>query len=174
MSRPFALRCLAAALLAVPALAPVRAETAAASPKASSTLALLHPLELIKKRDLDFGYVAAGATAGTVVINPNTGASSATGGALLLGGAPHAALFTGAAKSNAVVVIRIPKQPVTLTRFGGTETMTVSNWTLQGVDKRAVAALTSFDFAVGATLNVKANQPDGLYTGDFEVSVHYP
>lgn len=139
----------------------------------SGRIALLHPLELIKQEDLDFGYVGTIA-GGTIVIDPDTNAVSATGGALMLGGTPHAALFTGAAQSSSVVVIRVPKQPITITRIGGTETMTVTDFTLQGLDKRAVAAKVSFDFRVGATLIVGANQPDGTYSGTFEVTVQYP
>ena len=149
------------------------APRAAATP-AQATGTLLFPLEIVKNRDLDFGYVGTTAAAGTVVINPETDTISATGGALLLGGAPHAAQFTGAAKGNNVVIIRIPKQPVTLTRVGGTQTMIADNFTLQGLDKRAVAARVAFDFRVGATLNVAANQAEGTYVGTFDVSIQYP
>lgn len=174
MFASFASRCLASALLALGALAPARAAPLAAQQDASASIALLHPLELLKREDLDFGYVGVGAAAGTVVINPNTGAINATGGAFLLGGTPHPALFTGAAGSSSVVIIRIPKQSITLTRVTGTETMTVSNFTLQGLDKRQAARNVAFDFRVGGTLNVNANQREGLYVGTFEVSVQYP
>ena len=52
--------------------------------------------------------------------------------------------------------------------------MTVSNLTLQGQNKRALAALQSFAFRVGGTLNVAANQAEGLYTGTFDVDIQYP
>ena len=61
-----------------------------------------------------------------------------------------------------------------LTRTGGTETMTVSNLTLQGQNKRALAALESFSFRVGGTLNVGANQVEGTYLGTFDVQIQYP
>jgi hypothetical protein len=83
-------------------------------------------------------------------------------------------MFSGASKGNNVVNIRIPKQPITLTRIGGTETMTLSNFTLEGLDKRAVAARVAFDFRVGGTLSVAANQADGTYVGTFDVSIQYP
>ena len=161
------------------ALAAMLAPSAAlAAPVAPTTLptgraALLHPLELIKQADLDFGYVGA-VGAGTIVIDPNSGTTTATGGVLLLGGAPHPAWFTGAAQSSSVVVIRVPKQPITITRVGGTETMTVRDFTLEGLDKRAVAARVKFDFRVGASLVVPANQAEGLYSGTFDVTVQYP
>jgi hypothetical protein len=135
---------------------------------------MLFPLEILKNRDLDFGNLAAPTAAGTAVINPETDTITSTGGVLLLGGTPQAAMFTGAAQGNSVVIIRIPKQSITLTRVGGTETMTATNFTLQGLDKRAVAARVAFDFRVGATLNVNANQAEGTYVGTFDVSIQYP
>ena len=172
MTRLFPLRFLALSTLLAPAAgqgAPIAAPT-----PAQATGTLLFPLEIVKNRDLDFGNVGTTAAAGTVVINPETDTISSTGGAVLLGGAPHAAQFTGAAKGNNVVIIRIPKQPVTLTRVGGTQTMIADNFTLQGLDKRAVAARVAFDFRVGATLNVNANQAEGTYVGTFDVSIQYP
>jgi hypothetical protein len=159
---------LCAVLAATPALA------ATPSRQATSTAAVLHPINVIKRADLDFGYLAAGTTAGTVVINPNTDAISTTGGVVLLGGTPHSAAFIGAAGSSSVVNIKLPNQPFTLTRAGGTETMTVSNLTLEGLDKRFVAKLISFEFRVGGTLNVGANQALGTYVGTFSVTVQYP
>ena len=169
-------RFLQCALLAL--AASVASGVAVAAPISAPTLpsgraALLHPLELIKQADLNFGYVGA-VGAGTVVIDPTTGTTTATGGTLLLGGTPHPAWFTGAAQSSSVVIIRVPKQPITVTRVGGTETMTVRDFTLEGLDKRAVAARVKFDFRVGATLVVPANQAEGLYTGTFDVTVQYP
>jgi hypothetical protein len=175
MARPIILRALVAALIALGIAVPAAAAppVAAATP-AQARAAMLYPLEIIKKRDLDFGYLAAPTAAGTAVIDPETDTISSTGGVLLLGGTPHAAIFSGAAKSSNVVIIRIPKQPATLTRIGGTETMTVSNWVLEGLDKRQAAAKVAFDFRVGGTLNVNANQAEGTYVGTFEVSIQYP
>ena len=57
---------------------------------------------------------------------------------------------------------------------GGTETMTVSKFTLQGLSRRALAKADSFTFRVGATLTVPANQVEGTYVGTFAVTVQYP
>lgn len=169
---PLALRLLPAAVLACAFAQPAIAATPAVN--ATATTALLHPVSVIKRADLDFGYVGVGAAAGTVVVDPETDTISATGGAMLLGGNPHSAAFIGAAGSSSVVIIRIPKQPVTLTRSGGTETMTATKFTLQGLDKRTVAKAVAFEFRVGATLNVAANQVEGTYVGTFDVTVQYP
>lgn len=174
MLASLATRSSIAALIALCAIAPARAAPATADLDASATTAILRPLEILKREDLDFGYVGVGVTAGTVVIDPNTSAIASTGGAILLGGTPHPAMFTGAAQSNSIVIIRIPKQPITLTRVSGTETMTVSDFTLEGLDRRQAARNVAFDFRVGATLNVNANQAQGVYVGTFDVSIQYP
>lgn len=161
---------LALALLAAGTAA---AAPAAASPKAKARAALIYPLTVVRKNDLDFGYLAV-TTAGTAIINPNTGALTTTGGVVSIGGSPKPATFIGAARSSAVVNIRAPNQPLTLTRVGGTQTMVVRDWTLQGSDKRTLARLEAFEFNVGATLVVGANQAEGLYVGTFDVIVQYP
>ena len=56
-----------------------------------------------------------------------------TGGVVSLGGSPYAALFEAVSPRRASwSIIRIPSNPITLTRVGGTETMTVANWTIAG------------------------------------------
>jgi len=149
------------------------AHAAAPVTQATATATFIRPLTVTKLKDMDFGYLAAPA-AGTAVLEPNADTFSTTGGAVAVGGTPHCAEFLGAAQSNAVVNIRVPNQPVTLTRVGGTETMTASNFTLQGLSKRAIAKATSFTFRVGATLNLAANQVEGTYVGTFSVTVQYP
>jgi len=134
---------------------------------------VLHPLTLVLKGDLDFGTIAR-TGAGTVVIDPDTNVMTTTGGVVALGGLPTAATFIGAAGSASVVIIRIPNGSIPITRVGGTETMLVSNFKLQGQNRRTLAKQESFEFRVGATLNVGAAQLDGTYVGTFDVTVQYP
>ena len=108
------------------------------------------------------------------VINPVTNTLSVTGGVIRLGGTPHAARFAGATQSSAVVIIRIPNGGITLTRVGGTQTITLDSFTLDGQSKRTMAQAGVFDFKVGATLRPSAGQVDGLYTGTFDVTIQYP
>jgi hypothetical protein len=93
---------------------------------------------------------------------------------LYAGGLHYAALFEAVSPIKSVVIIRIPRQPITVTRVGGTETMTVSNWTMSGSNRRTVAAQEAFEFKVGGTLFVNANQAEGLYLGTFDVEIQYP
>lgn len=149
---------------------------AAAAPVAKSangTATLLGPLSVLKRGDLDFGMLAV-TGAGTAVIDPSSGARSATGGVVPAGTGFHPATFTATGNRNSVINIRLPKNPITVTRVGGTETMTVSKWTLDGNTNRKVPLSQTLDFAVGATLNVGATQAQGTYVGTFDVTVQYP
>ena len=50
----------------------------------------------------------------------------------------------------------------------------MSNFTLDGQDKRTLAQSGSFIFAVGADITVPAGTLDGLYTGEIDVTIQYP
>ena len=169
---PLVLSALAAALGVAALPAPAAAQAVGAIERAQAKAVLIHPLTVIKKADMDFGYLMA-TGAGTAVLNPNANTLSTTGGVQAVGGDPTSAVFVGASRSWALVNIRLPNGPLTLTRDGGTETMTLTNWTLQGSSWRLLTPNVSFEFRVGGTLNVNANQADGSYTGTFDITVNY-
>jgi hypothetical protein len=133
----------------------------------------MKPLTVIKKADLDFGNVVV-AGAGTATVDPVTGAVTTTGLVSSAGALGRRALFTATGSRNSVVLIRLPKNPIALTRIGGTETLSVSSWTLDGTTNRRVPPSLAFDFGVGATVTVPAGQADGTYVGTFSVDVQYP
>lgn len=140
---------------------------------ATGTVEIVAPASVEKLQDLDFAYLSV-TTVGTATVDPNSDTMTTTGGVLHAGGLPHAALFRGISPVKGVVIVRLPRQPATLTRVGGTETMTVSNWTMSGNARRTVASQEPFDFKVGGTLNVNANQAEGTYLGTFTVDIQYP
>lgn len=166
-----ALGGMVAALLATPALAagPPRA----ANPAAKAKALVIKPLTLVKVDDLDFATLSV-TTGGTAVIDPFSGAMTLSGGLAQVGGTVSRAKFAGAALKQTVVNIKVPNKPLLIKRVGGTETLTVSAFTLDGQDKRAMAAQTSFFFYVGATLTVPANVVEGVYQADMDVTVQYP
>jgi len=159
---------LALSLPSMAVAAPVRA-----SPKATAQLAVVKPLTLQRVNDMDFATLGV-TTGGTATIDPLTGLMSVSGGLLPLNGTPSPARYAGAASKSTVVNIKVPKQPVLITRVGGTETLSVSNFTLDGQDKRTLAQSGSFTFAVGAQITVPAGTVDGLYTGEIDVTIQYP
>jgi hypothetical protein len=119
---------------------------------------------------LEFGSIAAGATAGTIVLTAaSPTVSSTTGGvtALAVGGATRTAgsfTVTGEPGAN-YVLSTLPS--VTLT--SGTNTMTA---TLTSSSGRALAGGTN-TLLIGGTLSVAANQTPGFYTGTYNVTVNY-
>jgi hypothetical protein len=141
--------------------------------QARGTARIVNGIFVRKLKDLNFASLTTWAP-GTAVINPDTDAITTTGGVSYYSGLAYAAQFQGVSPVKGVVIIRIPKRPATLTRIGGTESMTVDNWTLSGNSQRVVAAQEPFDFKVGGTLSVKANQAEGTYVGTFEVEIQYP
>lgn len=132
----------------------------------------LRPLSIVKLRDLEFGRLIAGATAGTVVINPVTDARATTGGVTAAGGAPLAAQFYTYGTANLVMQVTRGPLPV-LSRAGGGATMNVTQLTLNGPTTRVLNATGLIDLRVGGTLAVGANQLSGSYSGSFNITVTY-
>lgn len=165
-----------ASLLGAALLAAASSQAVAATPpvEANADVIVLRPLSLLKKADMDFGTLLPSATAGTATIDPVTGAVTTAGGVIAGAGPTSPAVFVGAGSRNVPYQIRLPRDPVTLTRSGGTETMALSGWTLDGPTNRRVGANEAFEFNVGGQLAVGADQADGTYVGTFEVTVHYP
>jgi Domain of unknown function (DUF4402) len=165
---------LVAGLLSLAAATPAFAARVGAATPARSRAEIAYPAQVRRLQDLNFGYLSV-TTAGTAVMNPNTDALTTTGGVVAQGGFPYAALFEAVSPRKGVVIVRLPKNPITLTRVGGTETMTVSSWTISGGgNSRNVASQEPFSFAIGGTLAVNANQAEGNYQGTFDVEVQYP
>lgn len=154
-------------------LCPVGAHAAPVSANSTGKATILKSLSVLKQADLDFGELIVSG-AGTSVMDPVSGTATTTGSVTPTGVPGHPAQFTATGSRNSVVIIRVPNAPVTLTRVGGTETMTVSNWTLDGPVNRKIPLNNAFNFSVGGTLNVAAGQVEGTYSGTFAVQVQYP
>jgi Domain of unknown function (DUF4402) len=145
---------------------------------------LLDRLSLVKTADLEFGTLVASATAGTVTVS-TLGIRSVTGGVTPAGGTVSAAGFAGYGRRTQQVIILFGAPSILITRVGGTQAMTVNNFTVNPVGgsgltqlgnsgrHRISSATGLFDFTVGARLNVGANAVPGDYVGTFNVTVNY-
>jgi hypothetical protein len=165
-----ALSCLALAwsvLAGAPALA--------ASVTASVELKVVQPFTIARTADLAFGALVPGSTGGTVTIDPASGSRTVAGSVTAVGSGYGAAHFATAGEPNQHINVKLPRQPVTLTRIGGGATMTADAFARSGTPPNAVRldAGGQFDFYVGATLDVGASQPPGTYVGTFDVEVTY-
>lgn len=131
-------------------------------------------LQVYATQELAFGAFFTGSSAGTVTISPQ-GSRSVTGtvtGLALDNGS--AAVFDLRLIPGRMVHIVLPVS-AQLTRIGGGETMTITNFTTDKPGNQLVTA-ASHPFInpvqVGATLNVQhsAANPPGEYTGSFEIT----
>ena len=147
------------------------AVAAPASGSATASAQIVPPLSVVNDRNLDFGVLSLNG-AGSATIDPTTDALTTTGGILRAGGAPISAKFTGSGPGSLLVFIRVPAS-VTLTRSGGTETMLVNAFTIEGGAFRLFPGRTGFTFRVGATLTVPGTQLPGTYVGSYNVDVIY-
>lgn len=178
MGRLFTL--LTAGLLSIATAAPLVAAPIASASPAVGRAEIVVSGGIRKLEDLNFAVISA-TSSGTAVIDPDTDALTTTGGVVRVSGTPYAAIFQVEPSRRGAVHIYVPTGPITVTRQGGTETMSVSNWTvssnatLLGNGRyRIVATLDPFEFKVGGRLNVNANQAEGFYIGSFTVDVEYP
>ncbi len=160
-----------AAMLALAFASPARA----ADTNGSAAVDILAPLGLLKQSDLDFAALMPPATGtGTVRINANSGAATYTGGVIAAGSQPTArASFTGVASRLSLVLINVPGGNVILTRAGGTETLTASNFTLDSAGFIRLVGTTPFTIGVGATLTIPSTTAEGTYVGSFTITANY-
>ena len=134
---------------------------------------LLIPLRLTKVDDLSFGSVVPSPVSGTVMINAVSGARSVAGGVTALpSDVGRRAYFAGAGSPNQQVIVTVTS-PAQLTSVAG-DTLTVLTLTLDGPPVRLVHPINrTFYFGVGGIILIGADQPEGIYTSDYDVTANY-
>jgi hypothetical protein len=145
--------------------------TTSATQNTTATATIVANISLAKNADLNFGYFALSSTGGTVSIETN-GERSQTGEIILLTSDHNPANFTAHGTANGHYSVTLPDdESVTLTLSGGTETMTIASFvhSADGI----LDATGQETFNVGGKLTVPANQPAGVYEGEFDVIVTY-
>lgn len=158
-------RVFAAAAIALFATTAVHA--APASDSGTGRATVLQQITATKTSDLDFGTIVPGASASTVTVN-SAGVRSC--GATLT--------CTGTVTPPAWQITATPLRTIywngtsTVTVANGTgDTMTVNLLNLNSIHNMPVSG--SENIAIGAILQIGANQPDGDYTGTFTVDFSY-
>ena len=163
---------LATAGIALGATSVAAAPVSSPTPPAGRAL-LLIPLTLTKIDDLSFGSVIPSAVSGTVVINSMTGARSVAGGVTAVpSDVGQRAYFGGAGSPNQLVIVTVTA-PAVLTNGTG-DTLDVLALTLDGPPLRTIHPVDrTFFFGVGGIILVGADQPEGVYTSDYDVTANY-
>nr|WP_041383305.1 DUF4402 domain-containing protein [Sphingopyxis alaskensis] len=174
MSRSLsALAMLIASAAAPPALAQ-------STTQAEAEAIVLRPLSFFKVNDLDFGDIIPSNSAGTVTIEPD-GSRSRTGGVTLVGDGGAPARFAGLGSFNRQVDISLGSNAIWITgpgtrmrvrtfEIGSTPTAILST---RPTRFRITSPLGNYNFPVGATLEVGANQAPGEYSGTFTITLNY-
>ncbi|MEY2928404.1 MAG: hypothetical protein RL367_2881 [Pseudomonadota bacterium] len=155
----------------------------AASRVATGKVVIVRPNVFINVQDLDFGAIIPSAAAGTVTIPP-FGARTSTGGITVVPTSLFTpARFAGEGTSGQLVAISVTATSINLTRVGGTQTMAVDTFVIGSTPTMVLGTAPTlftigsstgiFNFPVGATLRVNANQVEGSYVGNFTVTLNY-
>ena len=142
---------------------------------ATATATIVTPISITKDVDMNFGNIAVqSTTGGTAVMTPG-GVRSRTGGVTLPNttGTVTAASFSIAGQANYTYSITLPSTALTIT--SGSNTMTVTAFTSSPTPNGTLNSSGAQTLTVGATLNVAAAQPAGVYTSatPFSVTVNY-
>jgi hypothetical protein len=163
----FAAGVVGAALVSAPASAtPVSANS-------NGKAIILIPLKLTKVQDLDFGTVVTSASSGTVTVDPSTGTATPSGGVTLVGTTSTAAQFDFAGTANQQVSFAISSSlPISLTDGVG-DSLSLSALNLSTTSAIVDPTTLTVQVGVGGTIDVGANQVDGLYSGQFDVTANY-
>lgn len=167
----------AIALFSAFAASPALAQNAT---QAQANAIVLRPLSFFKVNDLDFGSIIASGTAGTVRLAPD-GTRTRTGGATLVGSDAEPARFAGLGTPNRQVNISLGSNTIFITgpgprmrvrdfEIGSTPTAILSTTPTRFT---IASALGNYNFPVGATLEVGANQTPGDYAGTFTITLNY-
>jgi hypothetical protein len=152
--------------------APASAAPGAAAPPAHAQGLILIPLTLSKLQDLYFGTIIPSNLSGVVTVPADGTAPFAAGGAPLLSSDPgYRARFAGAGTTGQLILINVTN-PVLLSNGLG-DNVTVLALTMDGPAIRTIDPTRAFAFGVGGILLVNANQAEGVYQADFDVTAQY-
>jgi hypothetical protein len=163
------LTAVAATLIVTPAAAQQRTATG----EARGTV--LSPISLQNIAPLDFGTVASTNTADFVDVNANTGIRTAGPNVVLVPSTPSRARFDGLGQGGQTIVLSLTPPTGNIITSGGGATITVNSMSLDqgGLATRVIAPGGSFSVYVGGNFQIAANQPNGVYTGNFTLTANY-
>jgi hypothetical protein len=161
--------------LGLAAIAPLLfAATAHAQSNGDADVEIMTPVVVQNDGNMDFGTIIPGTGLSRLRIDPDTGVLTVfSGNATIVGGTVSRATFTVSGDANERVRITLSQNRVDLTRVGGTETMRLNRFRLDGGRNRFLDTTGTAQFAVGGQIRVTANQAAGVYQGSFALTVDY-
>jgi len=168
---------LAAAAATLSVATPALAQAITDSAQAQARGRVLSTHSLVNSAPLDFGTVAASPVAGTVTVSAaplSTRGNS--GGVTLVPSTFGAARFDGlAAPSETVVLTLTPSTSGGLTMVDAASGASITGSLVldSGGLTRTADSAGNFVVYVGGSFNIGANQSNGYYTGNFDLTAEY-
>ena len=169
---------LAAAAATVAAASPAFAQAVTDSAQAEAHGRVLSTHSLINSAPLDFGTVAASAAAGTVSVTAAAlSVRSAGGGVTLVPTTYSAARFDGLAAPGETVLLTLTPSTAgglsLVDAVSGASITGTLNLDQAGATTRTADANGNFVVYVGGDFSIGANQQNGYYTGNFDLTAEY-
>lgn len=162
------------AMMAITNTAKAQWSTAIANQDISTEVVI--PIQLASTHALRFGIIASPSVASTLIVDSFWGHQASAG--LIFFGDEHFGIFQVTGQANRTYALTLPSQPVELSNGSG-GTMTVTDFTAyfeNGSNNQLNSTLNASgsEFVrVGATLNIGANQPSGVYLGSYTATAAY-
>lgn len=154
-------------LLSVPTLA--AAQTSASDIGDASVTIQNVAITLTNETGLSFGTITPFGRAGSVTVSPQ---GATTGSSVFVASPGSPSNWSVAGAPGAPYAVTLPSNGSVVVTSGA-NSMAVNNFTHGGGASPVLSASGTGSFNVGATLTVGANQPNGIYTGTFTVTVAY-
>ncbi len=146
---------------------------AADTTSSSASAEIVSAIAITNTAGLNFGQIAPSGTAGTVTIS-TAGVRSSLGG-VTLGNqvAVAASSFDITGAPNNTYSITLPADSTVTLTSGASPAMAVDSFISDPLTTGTLNGSGAETLLVGATLSVGVNQPNGTYTGTFNVTVAY-
>lgn len=145
----------------------------AATDSANASAEIVAAIAIVNTADLNFGQIAPSGTAGTVTISVAGVRSGSPGVTLGNQVTVSQASFDISGAPNNLYSITLPADGVVTLTSGGSPAMAVDGFLSDPASPGTLNGSGLDVVDVGATLSVGVNQPNGSYTGSFDVTVDY-
>ena len=167
-------RLLISSALAGAVAVPAEAAPLAAASDASGRAVILIPLTLTKIDDLDFGAVIPSAVSGTVTIDAADGSRTSSGGVIEVpSDVGQRGYFAGGGTASQQVLVAVTPPANLVSTTNAADKVKVLGMSIEGSPLRIIDATRAFFVGVGGTIQVNANQPEGVYEATFDVTAFY-
>lgn len=145
----------------------------AATDSANANAEIVAAITITNTADLNFGQIAPSGTAGTVTISVDGVRTGSPGVTLGNQVDVSQASFDIAGAPNNLYSITLPADGTITLTSGASPAMAVDDFLSDPPGPGTINGGGTDLIDVGATLSVAANQPNGSYTGTFDVTVAY-